>query len=208
MHHYLNFAEHPRVCLHLLWQLSAEMPQISAAPPPQVSLSPYDETLSIFFGTLWFPSCSAGRNSPSLCNVSICRDNTKAPDCQWSDFSKFSDLSQRCGGGERGARINHKMHSVISQHARFYTLFKLALCYLCLLHAIMTLCWILLCETWHVTLAHIVWNIAWHMGAPQVIWSGQPVNTWHCVCWPDYWLARWEIFESDELWSILENQET
>ena len=113
-----------------------------------------------FFGTLWFPSCSAGHNSPSLCNVSICRDNTKAPDCQWSDFSKFSDLSQRCGGRERvrGARINRKMHSVISQHARFYTLFKLAPCYLCLLHPIMTLLdtvmWNMTCDTGAYCLKH------------------------------------------------------
>ena len=129
--------------------------------------------------------CGLVSNSPSLCNVSICR-NTKASDCQWSDFSSFSDLSQRPREG-----CWNQPQSQLGNLAEKYLYFihisqtdiLVFLLYNMMWQAVVC-CYLVTCgtrESHYVTEARIVWNIVTY-GRPRSYGRTNQSGVYGYVC--------------------------
>ena len=130
-----------RVGLHLVWHLCAVMPQLSYAPPPQ---------LSLFLSLMKFPTFFCHFNHPHdfqpvlrtviahRCVMSAFVAITPRPLIVGGQIFPSFLICQRGregrGGGTVCARINRKLHSVISQHALF------AFTHYSNLHSVMTIC--------------------------------------------------------------------
>ena len=195
----LTFAKHSssEVGLHLVWHLCAVMPQLSYAPPPQVSLP-------LSLSLMKFPTFFCHFNHPHdfqpvlrtviahRCVMSAFVAITPRPLIVGGQIFPSFLICQRGregrGGGTVCARINRKLHSVISQHALFaFTHYLNSHSVTCVYY---TLSWqsVKCCY-----MSSYMWNTTGDIGETHCLkrsmtygrlksygQPGQPVNIWHC----------------------------